>query len=94
MMNNIERDKEILETITSRIVNYLLTDKEIVRKTIDFLIEEKEFMNDNINDIIYLAYNGRDLTEKELNDINRTRKSIEYIYKIIDKLESGVYNEI
>lgn len=93
-MNNIERDKEILETITSRIVNYLLTDKEIVRKTINFLIEEKEFMNDNINDIIYLAYNGRDLEEKELNDINRTRKSIEYIYKIIDKLESGVYNEI
>lgn len=93
-MNNIERDKEILETITSRMVNYLLTDKEIVRKTIDFLIEEKEFMNDNINDIIYLAYNGRDLKEKELDDINRTRKSIEYIYKIIDKLESGVYNEI
>lgn len=93
-MNNIKRDKEILETITSRIINYLLTDKEIVDKTINFLIEEKELMNDNINDIIYLAYNGRDLTEKELNDINRTRKSIECIYKIIDKLENGVRDEI
>ena len=88
-MNNIERDREILETITSRIVNYLLTDKEIVNKTIKFLIEEKEIINDYINGIVYDEYNNRDLTTKDLNEINKSRKSIDYIYKIIDKLETG-----
>lgn len=89
-MENKIRDKEIFETLVSRVVDYLMTDKEIVRKTINFLIEEKEIMNDHINDIIYLAYNGKDLTEKELANINRTRKAIDYIYDIIEKLENRI----
>lgn len=68
-------------------IEYLLKDDEIKNKTIKYLINKKQDINEEIESIIYLDYNGYDLTEKELNIINNKRDKIDTIYHIIEKLE-------
>lgn len=60
--------------------------KNILGKTINFLIEEKEKLNADINDILYCDM-GCELKQKDLIEINRIRGEISYIYSFIQLIE-------
>ena len=61
---------------------------EIKEKTIQFLINEKDSLCDQITDIAYpdTYYEYKALTEKEIQEINNLRKQIHDIYILIDKI--------
>lgn len=66
---------------------YLKTYKS---KIIYNLINEKDNIANEINDIasyIDTQYNETDLTSEEVNEINRKRKEILFIYNLINKIE-------
>lgn len=59
-------------------------------KIIYNLINEKDNIANEINDIasyIDTQYNETDLTSEEVNEINRKRKEILFIYNLINKIE-------
>lgn len=66
---------------------YLKTYKS---KIIYNLINEKDNIANEINDIasyIDIQYKEADLTSEEVNEINRKRKEILFIYNLISKIE-------
>lgn len=77
---------KIKEKLGSKVVDYLTTDKVIIDRTIKFLIDEKQKLNESIDDIIYSDM-GYELTERELKEINDIKKEIQYIYELIGKFE-------
>ena len=72
--------------INKKVRDYLSNDKQTIEKAIGFLIEEKQRLNERIDEIIYDDFN-RDLTKNEINKINEYRKGVAYCYNTIDKLE-------
>lgn len=79
-------EKDIRKEINNRLKNYLSEDRETINKVIAFLIEEKQRLNERIDEIIYDDFN-RDLTKNEIDKINEYRKGVAYCYNTIDKLE-------
>lgn len=77
---------KIKEKVASKVVDYLATDKVIIDRTIKFLIDEKQRLNESIDDIIYSDM-GYELKEKDLKEINNIKKEIQYIYELIGKFE-------
>ena len=57
-------------------------------KIIDFLINEKDNLWENLTDYLYFdtASHYTPLTEEEIEKINTLRKEIYDIYKIIDRI--------
>lgn len=72
--------------INKKVRDYLSNDKQTIEKVIGFLIEEKQRLNERIDEIIYDDFN-RDLTKNEIDKINEYRKGVAYCYNTIDKLE-------
>ena len=72
--------------INNKVRDYLSNDKQTIEKAIGFLIEEKQRLNERIDEIIYDDFN-RDLTKNEIDKINEYRKGVAYCYNTIDKLE-------
>lgn len=72
--------------INKKVRDYLSNDKQTIEKAISFLIEEKQRLNERIDEIIYDDFN-RDLTKNEIDKINEYRKGVAYCYNTIDKLE-------
>ena len=60
--------------------------KEIINKTISELINEKENLNRDIDDIIYGDMEHL-LDNKDLLEINKIKENIHYIYELIEKLD-------
>ena len=60
--------------------------ENIMNKTIKELIEEKENLNRDIDDIIYGDMEHL-LTSKDLLEINKIKANIHYIYELIEKLD-------
>lgn len=60
--------------------------KEIINKTISELINEKENLNRDIDDIIYRDMEHL-LNNKDLLEINKIKTHINYIYNLIEKLD-------
>lgn len=60
--------------------------KEIINKTISELINEKENLNRDIDDIIYGDMEHL-LNNKDLLEINKIKANIHYIYELIEKLD-------
>lgn len=60
--------------------------ENIMNKTIKELIEEKENLNRDIDDIIYGDMEHL-LTNKDLLEINKIKANIHYIYELIEKLD-------
>ena len=63
--------------------------KEIISKTISALITEKERLNEDINDIIYGDMEHL-LNNNDLLEINKIKTHINYIYNLIEKLDTEV----
>ena len=63
--------------------------KEIISKTISALIDEKERLNGDINDIIYGDMEHL-LNNNDLLEINKIKTHINYIYNLIEKLDKEV----
>ena len=68
--------------------------KELINEVINYLIiNKKEVLNNDINDLIYSDFERTDrsylskLSFKDLQLINEYREKIYNIYKLIDKLE-------
>lgn len=59
--------------------------REIITRTINELITEKERLNEDIDDIIYSDM-GYVLKGKDFDEINKIREEINYIYELIGKL--------
>ena len=72
--------------INKRVRDCLSNDKQTIEKAIGFLIEEKQRLNERIDEIIYDDFN-RDLTKNEIDKINEYRKGVAYCYKSIEDLE-------
>ena len=72
--------------INKRVRDYLSNDKQTIEKAIGFLIEEKQRLNERIDEIIYDDFN-RDLTKNEIDKINEYRKGVAYCYNTIEDLE-------
>lgn len=80
MEEELQMNKDLIE----RLIVYLLKDSKIKNTIINFLIQEKESLNDDINDIIYSDMQ-KDLTTIDLDKINNTKRTIQYIYDFIEK---------
>ena len=63
--------------------------KEIIGKTISALIDEKERLNEDINDIIYGDIEHL-LNNNDLLEINKIKTHINYIYNLIEKLDKEI----
>lgn len=63
--------------------------KEIINKTISELINEKENLNGDIDDIIYGDMEHL-LDNKDLLEINKIKTHINYIYNLIEKLDKEI----
>ena len=63
--------------------------KNIMNKTIKELIEEKESLNRDIDDIIYGDMEHL-LTNKDLLEINKIKTQISYIYDLIGKIDEVI----
>ena len=72
--------------INNKVRDYLSNDKQTIEKAIGFLIEEKQRLNERIDEIIYDDFN-RDLTKNEIDKINEYRKGVAYCYNTIEDLE-------
>ena len=72
--------------INKKVRDYLSNDKQTIEKAIGFLIEEKQRLNERIDEIIYDDFN-RDLTKNEIDKINEYRKGVAYCYNTIEDLE-------
>lgn len=72
--------------INKKVRDYLSNDKQTIEKAISFLIEEKQRLNERIDDIIYYDIDN-DLTKNEIDKINEYRKGVAYCYNTIEKLE-------
>ena len=79
-------EKDIRKEINDRVKNYLSKDSGTINKVIAFLIEEKQILNERIDEIIYDDFN-RDLTKNEIDKINEYRKGVAYCYNSIEELE-------
>ena len=67
--------------------------REIITRTINELITEKERLNEYIDDIIYSDM-GYVLKGKDFDEINKIREEINYIYELIGKLNMEYDKEI
>lgn len=65
------------------------TIKEIINKTISALINEKERLNEDIEDIIY-GDMEHTLNSSDLLEINKIKTHINYIYNLIEKLDEEI----
>ena len=63
--------------------------KEIIGKAITDLINEKERLNADIEDIIYSDMEHL-LTNKDLLEINKIKAQIKFIYDLIEKLDKEI----
>ena len=79
-------EKTLITIINNKVRDYLSNDVETIKKTIAFLINEKEKLNECIEDIIYCDIDNK-LSAKDLKDIEEYRKAIAYCYNTIYKLE-------
>ena len=79
-------EKDRRKEINDRVKNYLSKDSGTINKVIAFLIEEKQILNERIDEIIYDDFN-RDLTKNEIDKINEYRKGVAYCYNSIEELE-------
>lgn len=59
----------------------------LLDRTISYLIEEKEIMVNSLEDMVINDLSFKDLTPKEVEQINRTRRSIAQYYDLICDLE-------
>lgn len=59
----------------------------LLDRTISYLIEEKEIMVNSLEDMVINDLSFKDLTPKEVEQINRTRRSIAQCYDLICDLE-------
>ena len=80
------RVNKMEKEINKRVRDYLSNDKQTIEKAIGFLIEEKQRLNERIDEIIYDDFN-RDLTKNEIDKINEYRKGVAYCYNTIEDLE-------
>ena len=72
--------------INKKVRDYLSNDKQTIEKVIGFLIEEKQRLNERIDEIIYYDIDN-DLTIRDIKEINNYRRAIVYCYNTIEKLE-------
>ena len=67
--------------------------RNILLETINNLINEKERLNQDIEDIIYSDM-GYVLKGKDLDEVNKIREQINYIYELIGKLNIEYDKEV
>lgn len=88
ILNSDSESAKYIKEMFVRLIDILMEDTEINKNIISLLIREKEMLNELIEHIVYSDMK-KELTDKDLNNINSTKTTINFIYDFIEKYDKG-----